>query len=188
MMDWIQNYTRIDYQARPERMEFGSRDFHLERVETHVPEVMTAAGQFFTAMSVWFETDYSVGIPAFDEEVLRFILDEIAVHFTDVKFSFTGGKRDSVQMQGIRPGTEVLLDSTDSGILPVLKDLYREKGPYRPFGRPNSNPVSYTVISGKLRPYEAAGTEGLKWLLNKLILSETRNFRCCPGAGSLTIT
>lgn len=54
-------------------------------------------------------------------------MDEVAPHFLDVKLCVKEGEIETIYMRHVRPESKALLDSVQTGILPVMEDLYRHR-------------------------------------------------------------
>ncbi|MCM3702092.1 hypothetical protein [Paenibacillus macerans] len=179
MMDWIRGSSLIEYVGE-ERMVFDSPDFRMEKVDLNrIPQTMTALGQFFTVASLWVEPDTMVILPAEDEEMHNLVVDQLAVHFEKVRYLIRGDKVEEVNMQRLKKGSAELFGAADTGIFPVLKDLYREPRPTeRQWSRKSL--LYYTVETGRLQAYDASGTEDIKRFLQKAYFDRGESFVLQP--------
>ncbi|MED4956360.1 hypothetical protein ABEO75_11730 [Paenibacillus macerans] len=178
-MDWIKGSSLIEYVGE-ERVVFDHPDFRMEKADLNrIPQTMTALGQFFTAASLWLGPDTMVILPAEDEEMRHLVADQVAAHFEKVRYLIRGDKVEEVNMQRLKKDTGELFNAADTGILPVLKDLYREPRPAERQGNRRS-PLYYTVETGRLQAYDASGTEDIKRFLQKAYFDRGESFVLQP--------
>ncbi|OKP88452.1 hypothetical protein [Paenibacillus sp. P32E] len=167
MYEWIKGYSRVEYSEQAERLDFGKRSsFRMEKMELESsPSGMTAAAQYFTAGNAWLSEVYRIGIPAQDERIRQLILTEIAPHFADVKQCIREGSVETIYLQELKPESRQLFGDTQTGILPVLEDLYRHHDMSDRISGGKRTIINYMVNPDALEPYEAPDTETLQNLL-----------------------
>lgn len=121
MLDWVRNYTPTR-EPRP----FHQKRFHLKKIPSdQSPTEMNDLALFFLAASVMLEESMMVPLYARSEMAQKMIFEHIAPHFHDVKVVYVEEEIEVIQMQFVKAESVALFNNSSSGLITVLKDLYR---------------------------------------------------------------
>lgn len=167
MFDWIKPYSLIEYRQE-EQYNLSHHDFQIKNLEANralqPAAAMTALGQYFTAASIWLNDQICIELEVPDDETELLVLAQVAPHFTDVK-SIVEEKGKFLRMSHIRPESRVLFGQSDTGALPIVRDLYRYPRIDQWHQQKKRNPVHYSLDASRLEPYEAKDLADLQVLL-----------------------
>lgn len=184
MFDWMKRYNKVEYLDRPNPLELGRmhrlipaeepasngviRPQAIRSVETvespELPERLTETAIWFTAMAVWGADD-SLALPAYSESAVRLIMEQVAPCFRNVR-RLGGPGSGQILLQSIRPEISETLERSSSGLIEVVKDLYRQ--PSRKQTDAAASLLTYTLDMETLDPIAAEGQAELKTLLQEL--------------------
>lgn len=168
MFEWIQDYSLLEYCRRQEQMNFGDRSrFFMHTVTVDTPSGMTALAQYFIAGSVLLDMDFNITVPVPDEQLLQQVMEEVAPHFGVVRQLERKGRIESVHMNQLKPGSVKLFHETETGILLIMKDLYRHNDSEHWYSGQKRRLVHYTVDPTELEPYEDAEVKKVQALLQQ---------------------
>ncbi|OKP98281.1 hypothetical protein [Paenibacillus sp. P46E] len=171
MVEWIKGYSRVEYSEQAERLDFGKdSSFRMEKMELESsPSGMTAAAQYFIAQNAWLSDDFRQNIPAHNENIRELILAEIAPHFANVRQCVREGSVEMIYLQELKTESRQRFGETQTGILPVLEDLYRHHDISDRFNGVKRTIINYMVNKDALEPYEVPDTETLQALLSSYL-------------------
>lgn len=159
MFEWIQDYSLLEYCSRQEHMNFGDRSrFFMHTVTVDTPSGMTALAQYFIAGSVLLDMDFNITVPVPAEQLQQ----QVAPHFGVVRQLERKGRIESVHMNQLKPGSVKLFHETETGILLIMKDLYRHNDSEHWYSGQKRRLVHYTVDPTELEPYEDAEVKKFK--------------------------
>ncbi|AIQ51932.1 hypothetical protein [Paenibacillus sp. FSL R7-0331] len=168
MFEWIKDHSTLEYCSRQERMNFGDRSrFFMNTIKTDDPSGMSALAQYFTAGSVLLNVDFNITVPVPDEKLLQRVMDEVTPHFGVVRQLERGGRIESVHMNQLKPGSVKLFRETETGILPVMQDLYRHYDSGHWYSGQKRRLMHYTVDTAELEAYEDAEVKEVQALLQQ---------------------
>ncbi|CAM4449134.1 hypothetical protein [Paenibacillus typhae] len=168
MFEWIQDHSLLEYSSRQERLDFGERSrFRMNSIKAAEPAGMTALAQYFTAGSVLLHIDFNITVPVPDEEILQRVMREVAPHFEVVNQLVRGGRVESVHLNQLKPRTAELFHQTKTGVITVMKDLYRHDDSERWYSGHKRSLIHYTVNAAELEPYGDEEIKELQTLLHR---------------------
>ncbi|BCG59159.1 hypothetical protein [Paenibacillus sp. URB8-2] len=181
MYDWIKNNSLLEYIAEEDRINFDRPDFRMEKVDMMtIPTSATVLAQLFLSPSVWLNDNIMHEIWGQNEEIRRLIMDEVAPHFLDVKLCVKEGEIETIYMRHVRPESKALLDSVQTGILPVMEDLYRHRDTSLWHHKGRRKLLYYTVKNEAISSSKLPDTQGLEKVLQKAYFDRNEDYRLLP--------
>lgn len=183
MFDWIRNHSLIEYIEEELRIDVSHPGFRMEQLLLdQEPEQMTALAQFFAAVSVWGNDNTMNIIPVDDGEVRKLVMDELSIHYQNVRLCIEEHRTQLVYLQQMKTKSAELFATANPKFMMVLEDLYREprsKDQMHLMGKKRSL-LYYSVDPSSLTSFDVDGTASLKLLLNQTYLERGESFVLQP--------
>ncbi|MFP4977270.1 hypothetical protein ACE6ED_17835 [Paenibacillus sp. CN-4] len=202
MFDWMRRYNKVEYLDHPNPLELERmhrfiptekpapngviRPQTIHSMETEEPpelqERLTEIAIWFTAMVVWGAAD-SLAFPASSESAVRLIMEQAAPCFRNVR-RLGGPGSGQILLQKINPEIPGMLERSSSGLLEVVKDLYRQ--PSKNKTEPAATSLlTYTLDMEKFDPIAAEGQAELRTLLQEMYFDAGETCLLTPSGWQL---
>jgi hypothetical protein len=158
MFTWISHYIKQGKSDTPIHRE----SFYLKKIQSNHPESMTELATFFIAGSMIVSEEMMVSLPVRYKESETIILEEMAVHFEDVKLVYRNDQLTNINMRLPKRESKALFNISSSETKKMMFDFYRTSE-LNNWSTPHKRSIShYRILTREIERQEIQSTEKLK--------------------------